>query len=73
MFLRGRGRVKVLIQPLCHRGSQGEMELDLLAIQGAPFGRVEVRLFLFVYRAKLYSAILNTIFITRTAIFRRYS
>jgi hypothetical protein len=44
------------------------MELDLLAIEDAPFGRVRIRFSMLVNRAKFYRAVLNPIFITRTAI-----
>ncbi len=67
-FYGGSRRVKVLIQPLCHWGLQSEMELDLFAIKNAPFGRVRIRFSMLVNRAKFYRAVLNPIFIARTAI-----
>jgi hypothetical protein len=68
MFLGGSGGIKVLIQPLCYGSLQSEMELDLLAIEDTPFGWVRIRFSMLVNRAKFYRAVLNPIFITRTAI-----
>jgi len=48
------GRIKVLIQPLRHRSLQSEMELELLAIKDAPFGRVRVGLPLLIDSTEFY-------------------
>jgi hypothetical protein len=44
------------------------MEFDLLAIKDAPSGRVRIRFSMLVNRAKFHGAVLNPIFIARTAI-----
>jgi hypothetical protein len=44
------------------------MELDFLAIKGAPFRRVRIKFSMLINCPKFYRAGLNPIFITRTAI-----
>jgi len=61
--------VEVLIEPLCNRGSQSEMELDFIAIQGAPVpGWRRIRFAIRIERAKFYGVLLDAILVARGAI-----
>src|SRR6478735_7399607 len=66
---RLRRNVQVLIEPFCNRGVQGEMELNFIAIQGAPVPLGgSVRFAIRIERAKFHGVLLDAILVARGAV-----
>src|SRR5579859_1045559 len=62
-------RIEVLVEPLCNRGPQSEMELDFIAIQGTPVPQWRrIRFALCIQRAEFHRILLDAILIARGAI-----